>query len=213
MLEESSERGQSFQSSVSAERGTAVGPCWYRPRPPEIDLNAPRARCATAHFCVLVLVAVFAHAGGSPRSADAFSVALLGAMSLGPLLPHLGPEDGPFLLNTRRAAIDLTRPQCAPARRTGAACRRVPARVRRRQGAVVAPLRPFRCLPHGYGVLLSSRAGPLRMPAPWSRWGRMRPPRRRTRRARRARRAARRSRACATHLSPCQPASALTTSC
>ncbi len=32
MLEESSAWGSPFQSGVSEERGTAVGPSWYRPR-------------------------------------------------------------------------------------------------------------------------------------------------------------------------------------
>jgi len=63
----------------------------------EIDTNAPSARCAAAHFGVLLTTAD--RAVGSQYPPYASSIALPMAMPLVPLLSHLGAELGPLLLN------------------------------------------------------------------------------------------------------------------
>ena len=169
----------------------------------EIDMNAPSARCAAAHFGVLVTTADRVAGAQCPLYGP--SVALPVAVSAVPLFSHLGAELGPFLLDAGRAAAGPARPWHTPARWAGVASCGPKARrgraYRRRQGDVVAPRRPcrcFRCLLHGHAVLLSCLVSLLRMPAPWPRSGRTRRHQRRTRRARRARYRGRRSRSCAT---------------
>ncbi len=70
--------------------------------PAEIDTNAPSARCAAAHFGVLLTTAD--RAVGSQYLPYASSIALPMAMPLVPLLPHLCTDRRPFFLDARRAA-------------------------------------------------------------------------------------------------------------
>ena len=83
----------------------------------EIDTNAPSARCAAAHFGVLLTTAD--RAVGSQYPPYASSIALPMAMPLVPLLSHLGAEFGPLLLNAGRAMAGLARPRRTPARWAG----------------------------------------------------------------------------------------------
>ncbi len=80
----------------------------------EIDMNAPSARCAAAHFGVLVTTADRVAGAQCPLYGP--SVALPVAVSAVPLFSHLGAELGPFLLDAGRAAAGPARPWHTPAR-------------------------------------------------------------------------------------------------
>ncbi len=94
---------------------------------------------------------------GSPSTP--LSVAFSVTMPVIPLLAHLCSDHCPFIFNARRAAANLTRPRRTPARWAGVAgCGPKPRHGRVhwcRQGDVVTPFRPGRCVPHGHGMLVS----------------------------------------------------------